>query len=101
MQTWQIKALELEAAALKYVDGFVHEHALWVLMGIIYLLLALLMWMVSGGMRRKVLRGKPMPPPVIGVHLPIGRPAPPSEPFDPCPPFYVSPNGDHHDSYPD
>ena len=40
MQTWQIKALKLEASALKCVDGFVHEHALWFLMGIIYLLLA-------------------------------------------------------------
>ena len=44
MQTWQIKALELEASALKYVDGFVHEHALWFLIGIIYLLTALLVW---------------------------------------------------------
>ena len=49
MQTLQIKALELEASALKYVDGFVHEHALWFLIGIIYLLLALLAWVLGGG----------------------------------------------------
>ncbi len=28
MQAWQIKALELEAAGFKYLDGFMHEHAL-------------------------------------------------------------------------
>jgi len=103
MQTWQIKALELEASALKYVDGYVHEHALWFLMGNIYLLLALLVWVLSGGLRRKLLRGKHMPhvPPVIVIHIPVGRPTPPSEPFDPFPPFQVSPDCDHHDYYPD
>jgi hypothetical protein len=103
MQTWQIKALELEASALKYVDGFVHEHALWFLMGIIYLLLALLVWVLSGGLRRKLLRGKHMPhlQPVIVVQLPVGSPIPSSKPFDPFPPFCESPDCDHHDYYPD
>jgi len=103
MQTWQIKALELEASALKYVDGFVHEHALWFLIGVIYLLLALLVWVLRGGLRRKLLRGKPMPhvPPVIVVQLPVGRPTPPSEPIDPFPPFHMSPDNNHHDYYPD
>jgi hypothetical protein len=103
MQTWQIKALELEAAALKSVDGFIHEHALWFLIGIIYLLLALLVWVVSDGLRRKLLRGKHMShvPPVILVQLPVGRPTQPSEPLDPFPPFHVSPDNDHHDYYPD
>ena len=101
MQTWQIKALELEASALKYVDGFVHEHALWFLMGIIYLLLALLVWVLSGGLRRKLLRGKPMPhvAPVIVVHLPIGRPTQTPELFNPFPPLGEPPDGD--DYYPD
>ena len=53
MQPWQIKALELEASALKHLDGFVHEHALYFLIGAIYLLLALLAWVLSGGLRRK------------------------------------------------
>ncbi len=101
MQTWQIKALELEASALKSVDRFIHEHALWFLMGIIYLLVALLAWVLSGGLRRKLLRGKHMPhvPPVIGIHIPGGRPTPPSELFDPFPPLGEPPDGD--DYYPD
>jgi len=39
MQSWQIKALELEGSALKHLDAFVHEHALYFLIGIIYVLL--------------------------------------------------------------
>ncbi len=103
MQTWQIKALELEASALKYVDGFVHEHALWFLMGIIYLLLALLVWVLSGGLRRKLLRGKHTPhvAPIIVVHLPIGRPTQTPELFNPFPPLGEPPDYDHHDYYPD
>jgi hypothetical protein len=58
MQPWQIKALELEGSLLKSLDGFVHEHALYFLVGVIYLLLALLAWVLSGGLRRK--GGKPL-----------------------------------------
>jgi hypothetical protein len=53
MQSWQIKALKLEGAALTHLDGFVRDHALWSLIGVIYLLLALLAWVLSGGLRRK------------------------------------------------
>jgi hypothetical protein len=53
MQPWQIKALELEASGLKHLDGFINEHALYFLIGTIYLLLALLAWVFSGGLRRK------------------------------------------------
>ena len=49
MQPWQIKALELEASALNRLDGFIHEHALYFFIGAIYLLLALLAWVLSGG----------------------------------------------------
>jgi hypothetical protein len=40
MKPWQIKALEPEVSVLKHLDGFVHEHALYFLIGAIYLLLA-------------------------------------------------------------
>ena len=53
MQPWQIKALELEVSALNRLDGFIHEHALYFLIGAIYLLLALLAWVLSGALRRK------------------------------------------------
>lgn len=42
MQSWQIKALELEASALSHLDGFMREHAICFFIGAIYLLLALL-----------------------------------------------------------
>jgi hypothetical protein len=88
MQSWQIKALELEASGLKHLDGFIHEHALGFFIAAIYLLLALLAWVLSGGLRRTLLKGKPMPhvTAVIGVQIPIGRPTPPPETFDPFPP---------------
>lgn len=56
MQSWQIKALELEASGLKHLDGFIHEHALYFLIGAIYLLLVLLVWVERGiaTQRRKI-----------------------------------------------
>jgi hypothetical protein len=79
MQPWQIKALELEASGLKHLDGFIHEHALGFFIGAIYLLLALLAWVLSGGLRRKIpnqphVRGgigiiiQPHTPPPIIIH---------------------------------
>ena len=53
MQPWQIKALELEASGLKHLDVFIHEHALCFFIGAIYVLLALLTWVLSGALRRK------------------------------------------------
>jgi hypothetical protein len=53
MQSWQIRALELEASGLKHLDGFIHEHALGFFIGAIGLLLALLAWVLSGALRRK------------------------------------------------
>ena len=88
MQSWQIKALELEASVLKSIDGFVREHALFFLVGIIYLLLALLVWVLSGALRPK--GGKPLSHvrPAIIIHLPGPSPPPPEEPpFDPFPPM--------------
>ena len=84
MQTWQIKALELEASVLKHFDGFIHEHALYVLIGTIYLLLALLAWVLSGALRRK---GGNFPfPSCCDFHSPAGTlPPAPGEQFDPFP----------------
>ena len=59
MQSWQIKALELEVSALKFLDEFIHEHALYFFIGASHLLLAILAWVLSGALRRK--GGKSMP----------------------------------------
>jgi hypothetical protein len=95
MQPWQIKALELEMSALNHLDGFIHEHALWFLIGAIYLLLALLAWVLSGALRRKGGQSMSHVRPVIFIHLP-GPPPPPPE-FDPFPPPHHSAHCDCDD----
>lgn len=55
MQPWQVKALKLEASALNHLDGFIHEHSLYFLIGAIYLLLALLVWVLR---RRIATKGR-------------------------------------------
>jgi hypothetical protein len=90
MQPWQIKALELEVSALNHLDGFIHEHALYFLIGAIYLLLALLVWVLCGALRRKGGQSTHHVRPVIFIELP-GQPPPPEEPpFDPFPPYRES-----------
>jgi hypothetical protein len=98
MEPWQIKALKLEVSVLKHLDGFVHEHALHFLIGAIYLLLALLAWVLSGALRPK--GGKPT------THVPlvffIHRPEPPLQPpdtFNPLLPPHDSAHCDHDDDY--
>jgi hypothetical protein len=98
MQSWQIKALELEASVLKHLDGFVHEHALGFLIGAIYLLLALLVWVLSGALRRKGGNsGSPIRP-VLFIHLP-GPPPLPQDTCDPFPPPPYSADCDCDDEY--
>ena len=90
MQPWQIKALELESSGLKHLDGFIHEHALYFLVGAIYLLLALLAWVLSGALRRKVGKSTHHVRPAIIIRLPGLPPLPP----DPFPPFRETSRGD-------
>jgi hypothetical protein len=90
MQPWQIKALELESSALKRLDGFVHEHALIFLVGAIYLLLALLAWVLSGALRRKGGKFTHHVRPAVIIRLP-GSPSPPPDLF---PPFRETSRGD-------
>jgi len=99
MQPWQIKALELEASGLKHLDGFVHDHALYFLIGAIYLLLALLVWVLCGGLRRNGGKTTAHVRPALFIHLP-GTP-PPSEPqFDPFIPLQEPPDYYDRDDYP-
>jgi len=97
MQPWQIKALELEALGLKHLDGFIHEHALFFFIGAIYLLLALLAWVLSGALRRKCGKSALHVRPVLFIHLPGPPPPPPA--FDPFPPPHHSAHCDHDNDY--
>jgi hypothetical protein len=96
MQSWQIKALDLEVSALKFLDGFIREHALYFFIGAIYLLLALLVWVLSGALRRKGGKSAPDVRAGLFVHLP-GPPPPPPNTFDPFPPPHHSAHCGHDD----
>lgn len=81
--------------AFEILDDFVSNYGLYIFMGFVYLLIPFTIWALSGGLRRKLVKGKPMPhvPPMIVIHLP-GSPPPPAQPFDPFPPFRDPSGGD-------
>ena len=95
MQPWQIKALELEEAALEHLDGFVRDHALFFFIGIIYLLLALLAWLLSGALRRNGNSTYHVRPTIV-IHQ---MQSPPSEPFEQFPPLRDLPEYDHDEDW--
>ena len=96
MQPWQIKALELEVSGLEHLDGFVHEHTLGFFIGAIYLLLALLVWVLSGVLRQKGGKYTSCVRSAIFIHLP-GPPRPDADTFDPFPPAPRSAHRDYDD----
>ena len=98
MKPWQIKALELEASGLKHLDGFIHEHALGFFIGAIYLLLALLVWVLSGALRRKNGKSALHVRPAIFIHL-SGPPRLDVDTFDPFPPAPRSAQCGHDDDW--
>jgi len=101
MQAWQIKALELEASVLKSLDGIIADYGPYLFIGVVLLLITFGIWVLSGGLRRKLLKeGKPMPNtrPVIFIHLP-GPPPTPPDMFDPFPPPHHSGYDDYRDDY--
>ena len=87
MQLWQIKALKLEVSALDDLNEFVRENALDFLVAIICLLVVLLAWVLSGGLRRRFKQQSGCVQPVIIIQSPA-PPSPVPEPFDPFPPFH-------------
>jgi hypothetical protein len=75
------------------------DHALVFFIGAIYLLLALLAWVLSGALRRKGEKPVSHVRPAIIVHLGETPPPPRPEPFDP--PYWEPPPCDSDDHYPD
>src|ERR1035438_9623451 len=100
MQPMQIKALELEQSVFKFLDGVIADYGVYIFMGLVFLLIPFLAWVLSGGLRRKQFKGKPIPhvTAAIGVQIKIGRPTPPPEPFDTFPPSR-EPSCNDHDDY--
>jgi hypothetical protein len=87
MPIWEIKALKLELSVLDALDGFIHEHALVFFMGAIYLLLALLVWVLAGALRPRPGQPRPNAPPVIVIEVDnppsIFTESPQFDPFSP------------------
>jgi hypothetical protein len=82
----QLKAIELVQSVFAFLDGVIRDDGIFIFIGFVYLLIPFTIWALSGGLRRKLLKGKPMPhvPPVVVIHLPGSPPRPP-ETFDPLP----------------
>ncbi len=80
MQSWQIKALELEESALKYLDGIIAGHPLYASFGFVCLFMALGLCLILLIIRgRKNLKGNHVPPVIIYLSEP---PSPPPDTFD-------------------
>lgn len=72
-----------------YLDRVIRDHGDTLFMVFVYAAIPFLVWVLCGGLRRKLKR-KPMPHilPVIGVHIPLGRPPETPESFNPFPPHH-------------
>jgi hypothetical protein len=92
----QLKAIELVQSAFEFLDGVMRDDGLYIFIGFVYLLMPFTIWALSGGLRRKLLKGKLMPhvPPVIVIYQP-GVPPQPTDPFNPFPPLRDPPDCDH------
>ena len=51
MQPMQIKALELEQSVLKFLDEVIADNGIYIFMGLVFLLIPFLAWVLSGGLR--------------------------------------------------
>lgn len=93
--------VQLFAPMFQWLDALIRDHGDQLYMALVYISVPLIVWILCGGLRRKLYRGKSAPhvPPVIVVHIPIGRPAPESETFNPFPPYQEPPHCDHDDCY--
>ena len=92
----ETKAFELEQSVFDFLNRVISDYGLYIFMGFVFLLIPFAIWALSGGLRRKLLKGKPVPhvPPVIIIRLPGAPPRPP-ETFDPFPPLRDPPDCGH------
>ena len=71
------------------LDEMIEDYGLYLFMGLVYVAIPFLAWVLCGGLRRALFKGKSVPhlPPVIIIPLPGRRPQPP-ETFNPFPPYH-------------
>lgn len=98
MSTHPVHALD---PVFQFLDDLIRDHGDTVFMVFTYVAIPFLIWVFCGGLRRKLLKGKPIPhvSPVIVIQIPVGRPASPPEQFHPFPPHHVLPHCDNDDHY--
>jgi hypothetical protein len=95
----QSKIFELEQKVFDFLDGIIRDHGDYLFMGLVFLLIPFSVWVLSGGLRPKLLKGRPMPSaqPTVVIHLSAGRDAPQPESLNPFPPYQEPPDCDCHD----
>ena len=83
----------------EFLDTVIEDYGLYLFMGFVYVAIPFLVWVLCGGLRRRLLKGRPMThvPPVIVIPLP-GRPPQPPETFNPFPPYHQPPHSDCNDA---
>jgi len=96
-----IKEVEFTSRLFDFLTGIVRDYGLYIFIGLVYLLIPFLAWVLSGGLRRTLLKAKPVPEvsPTIVVQIPIGRPAPTPEPFSAFPPSSNPSPGDNDNNH--
>jgi len=91
--------LDILNPVFHFLDGVIQDYGLDFFVVFVHLLIPFTVWALSGELRRKLLGGKPMPnnQPVIRIHFPVGRPAPPPEPIEQFAPLREPPDYEHDD----
>lgn len=89
----RLNEAELLRSVFDFLDTVIDDYGLYLFMGFVYVAIPFLVWVLCGGLRRRLLKGRPMPhlPPVILIHLP-GRPPEPPETFNPFPSYHERPD---------
>lgn len=74
----RLNEAELLRAVFDFLDTMIADYGLYLFIGFVHVAIPFLVWVLCGGLRRKILKGRPMPPvpPVIVIHLP--GPSPPA-----------------------
>ncbi len=83
MNTHPVQILD---PVFRFLDGMIEDYGLYLFMGLVYIAIPFLAWVLCGGLRRALFKGKSVPQlsAVVVLHLP-GRPPQPPETFNPFP----------------
>ena len=86
--------VELLLPVFDFLNGIVRDYGDILFILFVFAAIPFLIWVLSGGLRRKLYRGGPAPHVRAGiaVHLPIGRPTSAPEQLEPFPPHQDPPD---------